>query len=485
MDGRSGYTFLIRDSNQYGPCIEVHRRVRGRSPILPIEVDGVINSELIELYELWVSGEDGDGTNEHFGKIGLVDENGDYTSGGKALIDYMLMTSDSQLGGLQAALQEIDDKYRRTPTDGSGLDTNHISGVEEDHFRYILTGCEKRTLEALSELERKMRLYYIRILASEITDVNPASESAVLQVTGALEKLVHEKYVKAEKQRIYIKGHKSLGIVYTTTKLGKEYLKYVAGQIEAGEDVQQIEDTHGPTEEEEPQTEYISVDDSCDTLYSLVLGEFREQDENDTLLKLNIDGTECPVLYTSLDKREGYPGAVYVRIGDENAYCAGYVNESDKLIISPEGMYALLVKGNVDNIRNLSTRKFIEVFDGLTGTFRDMMGNEMSSIALQLEASTYLNGNVKKLVSGKRNLKPDGQLFVAALRELFETDSLPVVDTKGDEHTISPYNISKYMPKNTDESVEPENDSPESPENSQGGKMTLADKQQWLEEQGL
>ncbi|RLG14049.1 MAG: hypothetical protein DRN71_03725 [Candidatus Nanohalarchaeota archaeon] len=143
MDTISRYTFSIGESKRQGLCIEVHRGIRGRSPILPIEVNGVINPELTGLYERWLSGEDEDGTNEHFINIGLVDENGGYTPESKALIDYMLITSDSQLGGLQAALQEIDDKYRITPTDGSGLNTILVSGVEsqiteldEDHFKY-------------------------------------------------------------------------------------------------------------------------------------------------------------------------------------------------------------------------------------------------------------------------------------------------------------------------------------------------------------
>ncbi|RLG14050.1 MAG: hypothetical protein DRN71_03730 [Candidatus Nanohalarchaeota archaeon] len=266
--------------------------------------------------------------------------------------------------------------------------------------------------------------------------------------------------------------------------MGKEYLKSVAGQVETVEDVQQIEGAHGSTEEEDPQTEYICVDasdDSCDTLYSAVLGEF-DDCVDDSLLKLNINGTKYPVLYTSLGKRESYSGAVYVRISDENAYCAGYVNESDKLIISPEGMYALLVKGNVDNIRNLSMRKVTGVFDGLTGTFRDMMGDEMRGVAMQMKDGIYRN--VRELASGKGHLKPDGQLFVAALSELFERERISLLDG-ADKREIVPdpeFDISKYIPRND---VEPEDNPPDSPENPQGGKMTLADKQHWLKEQGL
>ncbi len=464
MDGISVYTFSIVHSERNGLCIEANRGLSGRSFIEP-----VYGGNLAELYELWRSG-DGEGINPRLNRMRLVGDDGCITDNGLKLVEFLMDNSNPVLAGLQTKLEEIDDRYRTplpdstTIPDSSELDGNHDSGTGSEiigmgdaYPESRLSACEQRTLEKLRELEEIIDVNSVGYLAAKIAGVKYASGEVVKKVKDVLLELQIDGYVEGEHKLVFIKGKYDSRLVYNTTDLGKRYLDGEADQGGTGGDVQQT-GVHDSPGEEEPHMDSTVIEprsddtDSWGKLYSDILEEFKNRDD-DALLKLYIEGAKFPVLYTSLDKREGYPGSVYVKIG-ENAYCVGDVDKSNKLVISPEGMYTILVKGNVDDIRNLNTRKFFKVFDGLSGAFRNMMGNDMSGVATQLKDGTYRN--IRELVSGKGNLKSDdegdGGLFVAALKDLFERESIYLRHGEADIKIVPDYDdIKKYFDVSTGE----------------------------------
>ncbi len=101
-------------------------------------------------------------------------------------------------------------------------------------------------------------------------------------------------------------------------------------------------------------------------LYSAIYGEFKDllSGNSESVPKLNVNGAESFLLYTSLDTTGGFPGAVYLCL-DGDAFCAGYVDQSGKVIPSPEAVWATFINKNASEGKKVGRRALISFFKEL------------------------------------------------------------------------------------------------------------------------
>ncbi len=256
-------------------------------------------------------------------------------------------------------------------------------------------------------------------------------------------------------KNIKVRGGRIKHLVYEITDKGIEYLENVSTEstnLATGQSAQII------TETTEPKDRTIEEDESPVSVYGV---KYNWNDLHADICKEF--GAEDYLHYTTLDSTEGFPGAVYVRL-DDDVFCAGYVDEFNKLIPCPETIHVLSISGNAGKGKkpgrhaHISFFKTLDDSSGASGIFSKLMSNNIDEVANLVYNGMYRNTG--ELTTNKGYLSDRGHMFFDAVIELFGKDSFSVVDSKGDEHTISGrwFDISKYVPKHREPVREKQDD---------------------------
>lgn len=265
------------------------------------------------------------------------------------------------------------------------------AGVE-----YKPTPYDIEVLKKLYELRTQyVDVYTISFLTSNL--YGECSDSKRQSVYDAVSQLMGAGLVVIKKE----KAHRN----YIVSGKGKRYLDgFLAEEV--------LRDTTESQEElqvEPPAPDIEAVypsQDNWDELHSDILRQFDAlPDDSNTL-------------YTTSDSTENFKGAVYTRIGNE-AFCIGYVDNSDEILPSPEAIYAKIA--GIEDKKNIARRTF-QIY------FAELLNEKLKidkSLALGTAVIIYDGKyrNVESLVIKRKILTDPGKDFLNIINRISESEN--------------------------------------------------------------